>query len=221
MITSIFERRLSASLVACQPSFYFRVVNRYGWTSCFHNIQNDNFVSTDSSNAPLLGALPRNLDSQILPAVQAQTRMTALPQTLFYLKRRKEVDEVKGGSTKGQWDMLEGNLKMHCKEVLLKFIGIIPQSWGRHRWKCHSCCLKMQQNCGGSSKTDRQTGWCPFMSPLRWDSDSSFLVLLLQRLAFLPVQWCNFNNQRGQSLVLGSHRWAVHSAWDVLQGCRV
>lgn len=89
MITSIFERRLSASLVVCQPSFHFRVFNRYGWTWCFHNVQNDNFMSTDSSNAPLMGALFRDLNLLVLPAIQDQSRKPALSQTLFYLKRRK------------------------------------------------------------------------------------------------------------------------------------
>lgn len=39
--------------------------------------------------------------------------------------------------------------------------------------------------------------------PLRWGSKSSLLVLLLvQRLAFLPIQWCNLSSEGGQPLVL-------------------
>lgn len=110
MVTSFFKRRLSASLVVCQASLHFRVFNRSGWTRCFHNVQDDNFISTDSSNTPLLGALLRDSNSHILTAIQGQSIKTGLPQMLFCLKRWKEVDKVSSHcrTVHSAWDALQG-----------------------------------------------------------------------------------------------------------------
>jgi len=48
---------------------------------------------------------------------------------------------------------------MNCKEAFLKFLGIISQSWRRHRWSCDSSCSKVQENSGGGSETEHQMGW--------------------------------------------------------------